>query len=320
MTRTKLSFGVPIPQVFLDGQADLTLIRDAVRRAEELGYDSLWVQDQVHGRAPLFESVSLLTYAAALTARVKLGVSVIVFPTRNPVVLAKTLSSLDQLSQGRAIVGLGLGPPVQTKEFYQAFGVEPKERVRRFTQGLTIMKSLWTQSATDFEGDFAHLQGASMEPKPVQQPHPPIWIGGQHPNALRRAVQLGDGYTSAGPTPIKEYKAHVKLVRQYLDEEGRDPDTFPISRRVYLAVDKDEARAKAVLQNWFAKRYPWMVARNPDLIDDLGIWGSPERVTEGLIDVASGGARTLILNPLKDYIEQMEVLAEEVIPNVTAAA
>jgi len=320
MALPDLKFGVPIPQVFLEGKADLDLVRRSVQRAEELGYDSLWVQDQVHGHVPLFESVSLLTYASALTSRVQLGVSVIVFPVRNPVMLAKTISSLDQLSEGRVILGLGLGPPLEAAPFYTAFGVEPRERVRRFNEGVAIMKSLWTQDRTDMDGEFATLQGTGMLPKPVQQPHPPLWIGGQHPNAIKRAVRLGDGYTSAGPTPIKEYKEHVLLARQFLEEEGRDPDTFPISRRVYLCIDKDADKAKSVLFDWFSQRYPWMVSQNPDLIDELGVWGPPDQVAEGLADIVAAGARTLILNPLQDYVEQMEILAEDIIPKLRAAS
>ena len=318
MALPDLKFGVPIPQVFLKGKADLDLVRQAVRCAEDLGFDSLWVQDQVHGHVPLFESVSLLTYAAALTHRVQLGVSVIVFPVRNPVMLAKSISSLDQLSQGRVVLGLGLGPPLEAAPFYTAFGVEPKERVRRFNEGVAIMKSLWTNEVTDLDGEFATLKGIGMLPKPIQKPYPPLWIGGQHPNAIKRAVRLGDGYTSAGPTPIKDYKDHVRLARQFLEEDGRDPDAFPISRRVYLCIDKDQDKAKSVLFDWFSKRYPWMVSQNPDLIDELGVWGSPERVTEGLADIIAAGARTLILNPLQEYVEQMEILAEEIIPKLRA--
>ena len=313
-----LSFGVPVPQVFLDGRADMDLVQRSLKAAEDLGFDSVWVQDQAHGFIPLFESVSLLCYAAAVTTRVKLGVSVIVFPVREPVILAKSLSSLDQMSDGRLILGVGLGPPLDNKDFYLAFGIEPHERVRRFNDNLTILKSLWTEPKTTFDNKWAELNNVAMEPKPVQQPHPPIWIGGQHEGALRRAVRLGDGYTSAGPTTTVDYKAHVASVMRYMDEFDRDPETFPISKRVYLAVDDDEDRAKARLVDWFNRRYAWIVKHRPNLVDEICVWGRPQRVIDGLADILSGGARTLILNPLWDYIDQMDALAKDVIPALKA--
>jgi probable F420-dependent oxidoreductase len=276
----------------------------------------MWVQDQVHGFVPLQESISLLCYAAAVSSKVKLGVSVIVFPVRNPVHFAKSLSTLDQMSNGRLILGVGLGPPSGSNDFYRAFGTNYQERVRRFNENLRILKSLWTEDKTNIEGEWANLHDISMEPKPIQKPHPPIWIGGQHPNALRRAVKYGDGFTSAGPTSTEDYKKHVTLVRQYMEEEGRDPADFPISKRVYLAVDDDADRAKSRLDDWFNRRYGWIMKHRPNMVEQICVWGSAARVTEGLADILSGGAETLILNPLWDYKEQMEALASEVIPEL----
>ena len=103
-----LQFGGLVPQVFFDGKPDMALVRSTVKRAEELGFHSVWVQDHVAGYVPLLEAISLLTYASAVSSRVKLGVSVIVFPVRNPVQLAKNVSTLDLMSNGRAILGIGL--------------------------------------------------------------------------------------------------------------------------------------------------------------------------------------------------------------------
>ena len=119
-----IRFGMAIPQVFLDGHADMPLVAQTLQRAEHLGYESAWVQDQIIGDTALMESVSLLCYAAAVTERIKLGVSVIVFPTRNAVQLTKSVSTLDHLSGGRAILGIGLGPPATADNFYKAFGIE----------------------------------------------------------------------------------------------------------------------------------------------------------------------------------------------------
>jgi len=309
-------FGIPVPQVFLDGKADMELVRTALCRAEELGYHSAWVQDQVAGEAPLLESISLLSYAAAVTSRLKLGVSVVVLPIRNAVQLAKNVSTLDNMSNGRVILGIGLGPVFAGDHYFQIFGTRADEALRRFNENLRIMKSLWTEPQTDLKGEFYTLDRVAMEPKPIQKPHPPVWFGGQNPKALHRAVKNADGYMGAGPTTTKDFATQVTHIRRFLEQEGRDPATFPLSKRVYLAVDNDADRAKAGLDEFFQARYPWMIQKNPNFVADICVWGSPAKVAEGLAAVRESGAEMIVLNPLRNFIEQMEVLAEEVIPQL----
>ena len=229
----------------------MALVRAALRRAEELGYHSAWVQDQVAGDVPLLESISLLCYAAAVTSTLKLGVSVVVLPISNAAQLAKSVGTLDHMSNGRVILGIGLGPIFAGDNYFQIFGTRVDEALRRFNEGLHVMKSLWTQPQTDFAGEFYTLANAAMEPKPVQKPHPPVWFGAQHPAALLRAVRNADGYMGAGPTTTKDFAKNVEQIRRYLDQEGRDPSSFPLSKRVYLAVDNDADRAKAGLDAFF---------------------------------------------------------------------
>jgi probable F420-dependent oxidoreductase len=312
-----IDFGFPIPQVFLDGRADLDLVRRCLALGERLGFHSAWVQDQVAGDVPLHESLTLLSYAAALTTRVRLGVSVLVFPIRNPVHVAKIVSTLDNLSAGRVILGVGLGH-VMAPDFFRTYGVDNREAVRRFNEGVQVLKSLWTEPVTNFAGEFYQLKRTGMWPKPVQKPHVPLWFGGQHPDALRRAVRHADGYTCAGPNTTEEFAGFVAQIRRFLDEERRDPATLPLSKRVYLAIDNDAARAKSRLDEFFGARYPWQVQRNPDFVADICVWGSAARVAEGLARVARIGATTIIANPLWDFEEQVEALATEVIPSVNA--
>jgi alkanesulfonate monooxygenase SsuD/methylene tetrahydromethanopterin reductase-like flavin-dependent oxidoreductase (luciferase family) len=255
-----------------------------------------------------------MSYAAACTERMRLGVSVIVFPIRNPVQLAKSISSLDHMSGGRVTLGIGLGPPANAADFYSSFGVEYSQRVRRFNEGLSIMRSLWTEQQTTIAGEFFNLQTTAMEPKPVQKPHPPVIFGGQHPNALRRAARLADGYMGAGPTTTRSFITHVQTLRTELEACGRDPAEFPVSKRVYLHVDDDAPHAKAVLDDFFAERYPWMIRANPDFVADICVWGSPTQCAEGLAEVITGGAGMIVLNPIQDFVAQIERLASEVLP------
>ena len=313
----KIKFSMAVPQNFVDGKADMALVRRSLEKGEELGYEGAWVQDQVTGEASLLESVSLLCYSAALTTNMKLGVSVIVFPTRNAVQLAKSIGSLDHMSNGRVILGIGLGPPSQSSTFYQSFGIEYRQRLRRFNEGLKVMKALWTEPAANFDGEFYTLQATAMEPKPIQKPHPPVWFGGQHPDALRRAVRHGDAYMSAGPTATETFAKTVEQIRRILDEEGRDPATLPLSKRIYVAIDDKPERAKAGLDKFFAYRYPWQLKSRPNYVAETCVWGKPEQCIEGMNEAVAAGAEMILINPLWDYVEQMERFSEEVFPHVS---
>ena len=150
-----------------------------------------------------------------------------------------------------------------------------------------------------------------MEPKPVQKPHPPVWFGGRHPDALRRAVRIGDGWMGAGSTTAEQFEGHVEIVRQNLAASDRDPATFPISKRVYVAIDDDEARAERRLREWFAQWYG-----NADLGSAVSVWGDVSRCVEGLARVVNGGAQMLMLNPVFDHMEHLDAFQHEVIPQL----
>jgi alkanesulfonate monooxygenase SsuD/methylene tetrahydromethanopterin reductase-like flavin-dependent oxidoreductase (luciferase family) len=314
-----IDFGFPIPQVFLDGRPDMELVRRVLALGERLGYHSAWVQDQVAGDVPMHESLTLMSYASALSTRVKLGVSVLVFPIRNAVHVAKVVGTLDNLSGGRVILGVGLGH-VMAPGFFETYGVGNREALGRFNEGIAVMKSLWTKDSTDFQGRHYRLKDVHMEPKTVQKPHVPLWFGGQHPGALRRAVRHADAYACAGPNTTQDFADFTAQIRRFCDEEGRDPGTLPLSKRVYLALDDDAPRAKRRLDEFFGARYPWQIQRNPDFVADICCWGSSAQVAEGLAKVARIGASHVILNPLWDFEEQVERLAAEVIPAVRALA
>jgi len=304
----KISWGISIPQVFFDGPIDMPLIERWSKRAESLGFESLWTQEAITGAVPILEPVTLLSYLAAITEKVRLGTSVIVAPLRNPIQLAKSLGSLDHMSRGRLTVGLGLGgnpndiPP---------YGFSSEKRVGRFTEIIGVMKALWTQPEAHFQGEFWQLDGLKMEPKPLQKPHPPIWLGARHINALRRAVRHGDGWMGAGSSDTASFVTAVDQTKMYLEEADRDPGSFTISKRVYVAVDNDEDRAEGRLKEWFGKRYG-----NADMASQVSVWGSTAKVTEKLAKVTKAGAEMVLLNPAFDDMEHLDALAEEVIPNL----
>jgi alkanesulfonate monooxygenase SsuD/methylene tetrahydromethanopterin reductase-like flavin-dependent oxidoreductase (luciferase family) len=118
----------------------------------------------------------------------------------------------------------------------------------------------------------------------------------------------------AGPTTTREFAEHVGLLKGYLEGQGRDPDQFPVSKRVYLHVDDNAGRAKQILDDFFAERYPWMIRANPNFVADICVWGSPQQCAEGLQGVVAAGAEMIVLNPIADFLDQIERLGNEVMP------
>jgi probable F420-dependent oxidoreductase len=303
-------FAICIPQFVADGEFDPDALRRYLARAEELGFHSAWAQEQVLGTMPNLGPVEVMTYAAACTERLRLGCAVFVSPLHSPAHLAKSLSTLDQLSRGRIEVGIGTGG---RGRMFGAFGITADRLTARFTEGLHVMRALWTESRVNFAGRFWRLEGAAMEPKPFQKPGPPIWFGGSHPNALRRAVRLADGFFGAGSTTTAAFADQVRVVRDALAEQRRDPAGFRIAKRVYLAVDDDAERARRRVSDALDGLYGYFGRTG---LVDVAVAGTPDDCVRGLREVAEAGAEMILLNPLFDETEQMERLVAEVMPRV----
>ena len=308
MLSSRVSLAVAIPQTFLDGRVDPARLRRFLVRAEALGFSGAWVVEQVIGTAASLGPIECLTYAAAVTERMRLGVAVLLTALRSPIHTAKSLISLDQLSGGRLDVGVGLGgqPGV-----YPAFGLTPERRAARFGEGIRVVKRLWTEPRVTFAGDFYRLDGVAMEPKPLQRPHPPLWFGGHHPNAIRRAVELGDAFMGAGSASTAAFAEQVAVLRRHLEDARRDPATFPVAKRVYVAIDADRGRAGRRLAEWFGAFY-----RRPELAPEVSVWGSVDEVADGLRAVTAAGAGMLMLNPVFDEEEQLERFAADLAPRL----
>jgi probable F420-dependent oxidoreductase len=304
-----MKFAIAIPQFYADGEFDPGAFRAYFARAEELGFDSAWTQEGMLGPGPQLGPVEAMTYAAACTQRIRLGCSVFVSTLHSPVHLAKSISALDQLSRGRIEVGFGTGGPHRP---FAAFGVDPARYVTRFTEGIALMKALWTEPRVTFDGEFWQLKDAPMEPKPFQKPYPPLWFGGASEPALRRAVRLGDGFFGAGSSPTAAFAEQVQIVRDALARAARPAADFPIAKRVYFAIDEDAGRARerinAALEAIYGHRVP--------AIEAAAIAGTAAGCVAELQQVAAAGAELILGTALFDQREQMERLAAEVIPQV----
>ena len=306
-----MRFAISIPQLVDDGRFDPGAMRTYLKRAEDLRFESAWTQEQVLGRVSHLGPVETLSYAAACAERIRLGCAVFITTLHSPVHLAKSLATLDQLSRGRLEVGVGTGGP---NRMFSAFGVDGKSYVARFTEGLELMRALWTEPEINFKGRFWQLEGAAMEPKPFQKPGPPVWFGGARPAALRRAVRLGDGFFGAGSSTTAQFAGQVQVVRDELARQDRDPASFPIAKRVYIAVDDDAGRAHDRMAAALDRLYGFF--RLGDMTP-VSVFGTPDDCVRGLREVADAGAEMIQLNPLFDDARQMERLASDVVPQLS---
>jgi probable F420-dependent oxidoreductase len=302
-------FAISIPQDVPDGSFDHDAFAAYLTRAEELGFESAWTQEQAFGSAPRLSPTEAMTYAAACTRRLRIGCSVYVSPLHIPVNLAKSIASLDQLSRGRLEVGFGAGG---RRRPFGAFGISPDRLVTRFTEGLELMKACWTEERITFDGRFWQVNGAPMEPKPFQKPYPPVWLGGSAPAAVQRAARLADGFFGAGSTTTERFAGQVKVLHETLAQGGRDPQTFPVAKRVYVAVDEDTGRARDRMTDALNRMYG---SGGAELLP-VAVLGPPADCVRGLREVADAGAGLILCTVLFDDADQMERLAAEVLPQV----
>jgi probable F420-dependent oxidoreductase len=286
---------------------------DVWRAADDLEiFESGWNFDHFEPifsdrSGPCLEGWSMLAAMAAATSRVRLGCQVSGMPYRHPSVLANIAATVDVISDGRLIIGLGAG---WNQEESDALGIRLpplKERFDQFEEGVQVIVALLSDERATFKGEHFTLTDAWCEPKPVQRPHPPIWMGVGHPDAVRRTASIADGWMGSGGSRIADFAASVPILRAALEEKGRDPIAFPTSKRIFMAVDERPEMARHELLRWFTDVY-----RNPPGVDLCGIHGTPEQVRERLEEVVAMGANHLLLNPVSNHAEQVEALAEVV--------
>src|SRR2546428_6464698 len=214
------------------------IIRTTAVRAEQLGYASVWVSDHVvvprahvsHPGETVFDPLVTLSWVAGATTRVRLGTTVLIVPYRHAVVTAKMVSSLDALSGGRVVLGIGAGWMAEESAM---LSVPFKERGAMTDEYLEAMRELWTSAKPSFSGKYTQFSDVLFEPRPLQKPHPPIWVGGHSQAALRRTAHYGDGWLPIGARPPADLPppaiaASVATIRAEAERIGRDPTQLRI--------------------------------------------------------------------------------------------
>lgn len=319
-----------------DMPARLDELLEQVRLAEELGFRAI-TKSQHYSSTPFQEiqQIPFLSRAAAEVENLKLITSITLLPLQKPLDLAEQLSALDLISGGNLIFGAGLG--YREVEF-RAFGTTGKDRVKRFEENLDAIKRLWTQDTVTMKGSHFELIEATCSLRPLQNPHPPIWMGANADVAIRRAARLADSWMINPHNRIDTIVQQIEVYKRALDEEGKPfPDVLPISREMFVGKDRDDAirQAQPYVEAKYKAYHEWgqdkqMPAGDNDLgmayeelQDGRFIFGSVDQVADQIITLAKAtGINQLgcpvqwIGMPQSHVIEQMHLMAEEVLPRV----
>ena len=310
-----VEFGVLIPtrEAIMSGRPETGPLLTMAERAEAAGFDSVWIGDSITAR-PRHEPLTLMAAIAARTKRVRLGTGVLLPALRNPVVLAHLIATVDRISEGRVILGVGIAAdtPAIRKEF-AACGVPWDRRVGRFLETIEICRALWTRDGVTFNGKHFSLDGATVGPRPYRPGGPPIWIGGGGPTAFREAARF-DAWFPTGPSATF-FAEHFPRIQAAARAAGRPADAVSGAAYVTLALDPDKAKAEQrlhqFLETYYAAPAAAMMARQATYagpiegcVDWLGRW----------IDA---GARHLALRFAGgDQLAQVDEAAKRLLPSL----
>jgi probable F420-dependent oxidoreductase len=283
-------------------------------RMEELGFDSLWVWDHillgVEPSFPIIDSLTLLTAVAARTRTIKLGTGVLVVPLRNPVVLAKQLASMDQLSDGRLHLGLATG---WYKREFDAVGVPFERRGRIMDQSLEILSRLWTEDMVEGQYGPYNLRNAVMLPKPVQRPRPTLLIGGYVDRVLKRAAVASDGWLTYFYRP-ESFTRSWNKIRDFATAAGKNPDSLLNANQLPIMIGTSRAEVEGPMMEWLTTE--WDYAAWSESTKDSAIMGTVDECVEQIRAHLAVGVQKIIFVPYRYEMAQIEIIAQQIIPRL----
>jgi probable F420-dependent oxidoreductase len=297
-------FGVHLPSAWEDSRS----FGELCHRVEGWGFDSIWLADGLTRNA--VEPIPALAYAAAFTERVKLGTCIYVLPVRHPLITAKLTSALDRISQGRFILGVGVG---WHEDEFRGTGTPFHERGRVTDECLQIITQAWQNGKVDFNGDFYQISGVKMEFQPAQRPRPQIWIGGNGDQAIKRAAHLGDFWIPTDFT-LAEYKKGTMRLKNTCDKLGRNPGQVGVASHLMTIVDREKSGAEAA-----AKATAESLHTTPDELREWALVGDTTQVVERIETYNGLGVGYHVLNfgtKVRDT-SRIELFAKEVLPSFT---
>lgn len=302
----KIGYLLPTRESIMEGRPETGPLLALAERAEALGYDSIWIGDSLTAR-PRHEPLTLLAAAAARTSKVELGTAVLLPALRNPVVLAHMVSTVDQISQGRLILGVGIATDVPNiRAEFAAAGVPWDKRVGRMMEGLRLARALWSGEPVTWDGRWP-LKDQTIGPVPHRPGGPPLWGGGNAPGALARAGKSLDGWFPTGPDAAT-FAEQWATVREHAREAGRDPAALTGAIYLTIAVDEDAERGQQRIDSFLVDYYgqPAAILRKRQ-----ACFGGPAgAAAEWMKSYVDAGASHLVLRFAGDHERQQEVMAQ----------
>jgi probable F420-dependent oxidoreductase len=330
-----MKLGLRLPTYVIEGEtASFGALSEFARKAEGYGFDSLWVVDHFLDAKPSYmcsfmEPLTVLTMVAGVTRRIKVGTSILVLPLRNPALLAKEIATMDWLSNGRVNFGVGVG--WNEKEF-DACQVPIERRGRRVDEMLRILVDLWTKDNVSYDGKFYKLKNVTIDPKPVQKPHPPIMFGGgstvpqkyetdpsfvkrdfrggREPSRVglyKRIARYGVAWHATAVSNLEYMKKDWDQISKYAVEYGRKPDDVEIWQTTYMYPTNDMEEAHRIFLRHVGKDFKVVSKQGTYLI------GSKEEIVQKIADREKFGVKGMIFTPLTLDPAQIDVWHDEIL-------
>lgn len=298
----KIGYLLPTRERVMEGQHETGPMLQLAERAERLGYASLWVGDSLLAR-PRHEPLTLLAAIAARTSKVDLGTAVLLPALRNPVLLAHMAATVDRISEGRLILGVGIATDVpNVRAEFEAAGVPFDGRVGRMMEGLRLCRQLWSGEEAHWDGRW-HVTGGPLGPTPHRKGGPPIWGAASAPAGLKRVATAFEGWFPIGPS-AEVLRPRWAEVRDFAAEAGRNPDDLTFAVYLTLAIDRDAAKADARLDAYLKSYYgqPGAVMRKIQAC----FGGDAAGAADWLRSFAEAGASHIVLRFAGDHERHMD--------------
>jgi alkanesulfonate monooxygenase SsuD/methylene tetrahydromethanopterin reductase-like flavin-dependent oxidoreductase (luciferase family) len=301
----RIGYLLPTREHIMAGRPQAAPLLEFAERAERLGFDSVWAGDSLLAR-PRHEPLTLLAAVAGRLGRVQIGTAVLLPALRNPVLLAHQVATLDQVAEGRLILGVGIAADVANiRAEFTAAGVPFEKRVGRLLEGLRLARALWTGKPVNWDGRWK-VESGVLGPTPHRPGGPPVWIGGSLPASLERAGRYFDGWLPIAPDAAR-WGRQWKEVKDIARAAGRDPDALTGAMYLTIALDDDAGRANARLDRYLEQYYgpPAEVTRRRQAV----YAGAHQGLAEWLGGYVSAGAQHLILRFAGDHAQHLETVA-----------
>lgn len=295
--------------IVMPGQ-DRQTILDFARKAETSGLDSIWVGDHIAFHIPVVESLSLLSFLAAATERIELATGVLLLPLRDPSLTAKITATVDMLSGGRLILGVGVGGEFPPE--FEAVGAPIAERGPRTNEAIEILRRHWAEGSAEFEGDYYRFGKVKIEPKPVQPGGPPIIVGGRKAVSMKRAGSLGDGYISH-MCDVETYRSNLSAIAGHARDAGRAGQPFQTAALLFTVLDDSYEAAHKRAAQLLGMIY------NTDFTEAAKkycLLGKPEDCLEQMRTFARAGCRHFVMSSLSDPNEIIDRAATSMLPEL----